>query len=238
MNYQYIFSRVIGVALSLMILGLLSVTAYAAEPGPVDMNQALPAATHCAAIGDDATSSTLLAANPELSTVCRFDRTLNVNRALPAATHCAAIEVNSTLLATNPELSTVCRFDQTGLEKEATVDNSFPNMAEVDAVGNPADNPELGVARRYIPVEKEINPDSDIGLLEFFTVPNETSEQRASERKADEDIGLLEFFGSPTIKDVNASDQLSTFLAANPELSIARRYGAQVEWNRLYHPGR
>jgi hypothetical protein len=43
-------------------------------------------------------------------------------------------------------------------------------------------------------VKGEVDPDSDIGLLEFFTMPNKTTGQRAIERKADEDIGLVEFF--------------------------------------------
>jgi hypothetical protein len=38
--------------------------------------------------------------------------------------------------------------------------------------------------------------------------------------------------------DVNPVDPSSAILAASPELAIARRYAAMVEWRRLHHPGR
>ncbi len=58
-----------------------------------------------------------------------------------------------------------------------------------------AHNPELLLARRNMLPENEVDLDRDIGLLEFFTRPNETGGQRAIQRNTDEDIGLLEFFG-------------------------------------------
>ena len=55
-------------------------------------------------------------------------------------------------------------------------------------------NPELLMVRRDAVVKGEVDPDEDVGLLEFFVVSDETNGDQASQRKADEDIGLLEFF--------------------------------------------
>jgi hypothetical protein len=35
--------------------------------------------------------------------------------------------------------------------------------------------------------------DADLGLMEFFTIPNEVSPPQAIETDADQDIGLMEF---------------------------------------------
>lgn len=72
MNYQHMFRGIAGVTLSLVLLGLLSLTAYAAGPVSEDAYQAIPAADHCAGISSGPAGSSLLAANPELSAACRF----------------------------------------------------------------------------------------------------------------------------------------------------------------------
>jgi hypothetical protein len=66
--------------------------------------------------------------------------------------------------------------------------------AQVVLADEPAASGQPSIEALSTGVKAEVDPDQDIGLMEFFTMPNETTEQRAIERKADEDIGLLEFF--------------------------------------------
>lgn len=62
----------------------------------------------------------------------------------------------SAFYAANPELMIASRYP-TSVEEKPVTDSAFL-----------ANNPELMIARRYIALENKVDPDSDIGLLEFF----------------------------------------------------------------------
>lgn len=152
--------------------------------------------------------STVLAANPELAAACRYHNAISgSDSAVPGAIEAGLARpsdlTRSTSLVANPELLKAQRPIMAAGVSESTV---------------LADNPELMLARRNNPAENEVDPDRDVGLLEFFTGP------LAIQGNADEDIGLLDFSRPPAVEEVSASDQLSALLALNPELSVIYRY--------------
>jgi hypothetical protein len=207
------------VGLGVLLLALLVAFGQASIAKP-EAGQLAPAGV-VAPLTEATTGSASAAANPELMVAGRYPASVEE-------------KPESTFLAANPELSVARRYT---VNEEVSQPEAYDiEMLRIQRYAEVAEkraeaaflaaNPELMVARRYAAVESEVDPDRNIGLLEFFTGPNETNEQRTIERKADEDIGLLEFFRPQTIKDISAPDQLSTFLAANPELMVAQRYPA------------
>jgi hypothetical protein len=142
------FSQVVGVTLGLVLVGLLSLTVYAAGPAPMDTYQAIPAANHCAGISSDAAGSTLLAANPELAAACRFASTVleQQETAGPAfpniAVPDAAGSSDSTFFAANPEVMRARRYTTAG--------NGVDVQPEMPDSTFAAANPEVVRARRYM----------------------------------------------------------------------------------------
>ena len=109
------------------------------------------------------------------------------------------IAAEAARLAENPELTVHRRY--------------VASSAVAVEAARLAENPELMLARGYVPpggwthrmpqhlnLQNKVDPDTDIGLLEFF---------------------------KPQTKEVSTPDQLSSLLASNPELSVARRYAAR-----------
>lgn len=182
-------------AISLAVLSLFALTACLQVPASVPVvEEVLPAIAPAAVTEPEpASDSAFLDANPEL---------LEAN--LPAE---GQAMTDSALLGANPELAIAGRYAD-GVEKRAEAADLAANpellkaypptlgqkMSETMFLAN---NPELMVARRYAAVESEIDPDRDLGLLDFFTVPNETNEQPVIRRNANDDIGLLEFYFKP-----------------------------------------
>lgn len=85
MRSQVTLSQIINITLGIIMAGLLAVLPHLARPVPAQAQQAAPAASHCTGIGGDATASTLLAANPELSVACRFVIGMAQQKAIPGA---------------------------------------------------------------------------------------------------------------------------------------------------------
>ena len=113
-----------------------------------------------------------------------------------ASTNCGS---DSIVLAANPELAFACRYQGVANGNETETGSRVIEANVVRSIGLPGStfivaNPELLMVRRDAVVKGEVDPDEDVGLLEFFVVSDETNGDRASQRKADEDIGLLEFF--------------------------------------------
>ena len=110
------------------------------------------------------------------------------------------IAAETSLLAENPELMMSRRY--------AASSEIAAEAALLSA------NPELMVARRYVPPGGWTRR-----MPQHVPLHNKVDPDR--------DIGLLEFSKPQTIKEVSTRDQLSSSLASNPELSVARRYAAR-----------
>lgn len=83
MKSQVTFSRIINISLGIMMAGLLAVLPHLARPDRAQAYQAAPAVNHCPGTENDASASTLLAANPELSVACRFAMDIAQHEAIP-----------------------------------------------------------------------------------------------------------------------------------------------------------
>lgn len=131
------FRRIVGIILSFMLLGLLAATAYAAGWVPGDVYQAMPAADHCAGISTDAAGSAALAANPELSTACRFA---------------------GSDLAKNEGSQLVDPYQRTA--DELARQQNFIRQAELQQAAIDTANPEIMKARRYTTAESGVSSQS------------------------------------------------------------------------------
>jgi hypothetical protein len=140
-----------------------------------------------AASSEIAAETSLLAENPELM----------MSRRYAASSETSA---EAALLAENPELVMSRRY--------AASSEIAAEAALLSA------NPELMVARRYVPPGGWTRR-----MPQYVPLHNKVDPDR--------DIGLLEFSKLQTIKEVSTPDQLSSVLASNPELSVARRYAAR-----------
>ena len=108
---------------------------------------------------------------------------------------------DSTVLAANPELSEACRYYDAAAVTETALPRAieasaarYSGMAEYYAAAKEttnstylATNPELMITHQFIPSQNKVDPDSDIGLLEFYTGSSETGGQpNPYERTANE----------------------------------------------------
>ena len=238
--------RIRALVTGLVGLLLLALTACAQVPVgglvavPVHPVEAVAstAASENAATADPA----FLAANPELMLARRYTAaplvaSLAANPELMLAhRYPAAVQADAeaATLSANPELSTARYYAPYTTDDQAALASFL------------AANPELMAARRYIPpggwtrrmpqhipLQNKVDPDGDIGLLEFFKPQTikavSTPDPLRNKVDPDSDIGLLEFFKPQTINEVSTPDQLSYSMVLNPELSVARRYAAPLE---------
>lgn len=135
MTDRHFLKQALGITLSFALVGLLSVTAYAAGPTPEDGYRTIPAADHCPFITSDAAGSIFLAANPELSTACRYTTML-----LKERTGTDALFPNI-----RPEAAS---FDK--IEQLQSVNLTLGTVMTDSAFA--AANPEVMRARHYTPV--------------------------------------------------------------------------------------
>ena len=235
-----IHRQIPALVVGLAALLLLALTACA--PVPVGGLVAVPAhpgkAVASTTVSENALTNdwAFLAANPELilarrTTAAPMVASLAASPELIVARrYTAAMQAGAEVatLDANPELSTARYYAPYTIDDQAALASFL------------AANPELMAARRYIPpggwtrrmpqhipLQNKVDPDGDIGLLEFF----KPQPIKALQNKVDpdSDIGLLEFFKPQTIKETSAPDQLSYSVALNPELSVARGYAAPLE---------
>jgi hypothetical protein len=176
---------------------------YAANP------ELMLALRHAELEREITTNSAYFAVNPELMVAQGYPAVIKDEVAASPSLYWTPIQRGSSptvspevrqiaetrLLAANPELMVARR--NTVIEEVSQPEAYDIEMLRIQRYAEVADkraeaaflaaNPELMVARRYAVVESGVDPDRDIGLLEFFTGPNETNRQRAIERKIDPD---------------------------------------------------
>jgi hypothetical protein len=155
---------------------------------------------------------TALAANPELSTARHYvpyaiddQSSLAVNPELTVARrYSPGAQADAARLAANPELSTARHYISSSLDSQAALDSFL------------AANPEVMLAHAYVPPRGWTRR-----MPQHLKLQNKIDPDR--------DIGLLEFSKPQTAKDASPADPLSDSLALNPELSVARRHAAPLE---------
>jgi hypothetical protein len=195
----------------------------AAEAALLSENPELMMSRRYAASSEIAAEAALLSANPELMVARRYvppggwtrrmPQHLKLQNKVDPDTDIGLLEFFkpqtkevstpdqlSSVLASNPELSVARRYAASGvIAAEAALLSA---------------NPELMVSRRYVPPGGWTRR-----MPQYVPLHNKVDPDR--------DIGLLEFSKLQTIKEVSTPDQLSSVLASNPELSVARRYAAR-----------
>ena len=194
-TFKLLSRQVARLWLSLVLLSLLSLAVFtqaAAKEAAADAFLALPAAGHCLILPKETGISGTLAANPELSSACRYaakaDNTVKPAAGVAAKTGIdfrfglaealaarqdqartqSGLAASVTSLAENPELLLARQYTamQATTDKVVAANSAFL-----------AQNPELMLAGRYVPTTEPETNSLRFGLSEFLATQSDISSE-------------------------------------------------------------